>query len=57
MTAKRNKGLDPVYIQLRKGRVVETVEPRPGVLIDLDRKGQVIGIEVLPGMSKMKRQL
>ncbi len=47
MKIKKNKKLDIAYIQLRRGRVVETIELRPGILFDLDKKGEVIGIEVM----------
>jgi uncharacterized protein YuzE len=39
--------LDVAYIQLRGGRVAKTVELRPGLLFDLDKYGEIIGIEVL----------
>jgi uncharacterized protein YuzE len=35
------------YIELRKGKVARTVELRPGMLVDFDASGQVIGIEIL----------
>lgn len=43
----KDKKLDVAYIQLRKGKVAETMELRPGLLFDLDQQGQIIGIEVL----------
>jgi len=47
MKVKADKKLDVAYIQLRKGRVAETLELRPGILFDMNKKGEVIGIEVL----------
>lgn len=47
MSLTKNKKLDIAYVQLKKGRVKETVEIRPGILIDLDRSGNILGIEVL----------
>jgi len=44
--------LDVAYVRLRRGRVVRTVEIRAGVLLDLDKNGEVLGIEVL-SMSKL----
>ena len=47
MKAKKDTKLDVAYVQLRKGRVDSTVEIRPGLLIDLDKTGEILGIEVL----------
>jgi len=47
MKVKKNVKLDVAYIQLRRGRVVKTVELRPGLLFDLDKHGEIVGIEVL----------
>jgi uncharacterized protein YuzE len=52
MKVTANKKLDVGYVQLRKGRIVETVEIRPGILVDIDSKGEVLGIEVL-SLSKL----
>jgi uncharacterized protein YuzE len=47
MKVKKDTKLDVAYVQLRKGKVHSTVELRPGLLFDFDKKGEVIGIEVL----------
>ena len=47
MKVKKDLKLDVAYIQLRKGRVSETIELRPGILFDLDKNGEVVGIEVM----------
>jgi len=39
--------LDVAYIELRSGKVARTIEFRPGMLVDFDAKGQVVGIEIL----------
>jgi uncharacterized protein YuzE len=39
--------LDVAYVELRKGKVARTVEFRPGMLVDFDVSGQVLGIEIL----------
>ena len=39
--------LDVAYIELRSGKVSRTIEFRPGMLVDFDAKGQVVGIEIL----------
>ena len=47
MKVKKDSKLDVAYIQLRRGRVDKTIELRPGLLFDLDKKGEIIGIEVM----------
>ena len=47
MKVTKNKKLDIAYVQFRKGTVYKTVKIHEGLLMDLDRKGNVIGIEVL----------
>lgn len=38
---------DVLYIVTRKGAEEESVEIAPGVSVELDEKGEVIGIEIL----------
>lgn len=52
MKVQRDKKLDVAYIELKKGKVAETVELRRGILIDFDKNGEIIGIEVL-SISKL----
>jgi len=47
MKVKKDLKHDVAYIKLRKGRVASTVELRPGLLFDLDKNGEILGIEVL----------
>lgn len=42
---------DAMYIRLAAGTVVESDEVRPGVVMDLDANGRVLGIEML-GVSQ-----
>ena len=44
---KIDSKLDVAYVELRKGKVAKTVEFRPGMLVDFDAMGQVVGIEIL----------
>lgn len=45
---------DILYIVARKGREEEFVEIAPGVNVELDEKGEVIGIEILDASSFFK---
>ena len=47
MKITKDLNLNVGYVQFRSGKVVETVEIRPGILIDLGKSGEVLGIEVL----------
>ena len=38
---------DAMYIRLKAGTVAETDEVRPGVVLDFDAEGKVLGIEML----------
>ncbi|MCB0341020.1 MAG: DUF2283 domain-containing protein [Pseudobdellovibrionaceae bacterium] len=43
----KDEKLDVAYVKLRRGKIEKTVELRPGLLFDLDKKGDVAGIEVM----------
>ncbi len=38
---------DAMYVQLAEGEVEKTEEIRPGMMLDYDKHGNVLGIEVL----------
>ena len=46
-----DKIVDAAYMTLRKGKVNKTVEMSDSVIVDLDIKGNILGIEML-GASK-----
>lgn len=39
--------VNAMYVRLRKGKVVESEPLEDNVILDLDEKGNVVGIEVL----------
>lgn len=47
MKIEYDQQADAMYIRLRAGKVVESEEVRPGVVLDFDAQGQVLGIEML----------
>ena len=47
MKVTKNKKLDLAYVQFRKGNIHKTVKIRDDLLIDLDKEGRILGIEVL----------
>jgi len=42
-----DKIADAMYIYFRKGKVAKTIKVKPNLLIDVDKKGGVLGIEIL----------
>jgi len=56
MKIKKDEVLDVAYIELRSGKVAKTMEIQRGILLDLDAKGNVFGIEIL-SLSKMAPKL
>ena len=51
MRIKVDKESDALYFRLDEGRVVESEEVRPGVVLDFDENDEVVGVEFL-GISK-----
>ena len=47
MKIEYDQQADAMYIRLRAGDVAESEEVRPGVVLDFDAQGQVLGIEIL----------
>jgi len=46
-----DKIANAAYMTLRKGRVTKTVEMSSDVIADFDKKGNVLGIEILGVLS------
>jgi len=51
MRLKVDKESDALYLRLDETAVVESEEVQPGVILDYDDKGQVVGVEIL-GLSR-----
>lgn len=47
MKISYDKIADAMYIYLRKGKVAKTIKVKKGFLVDVDKKGGVLGIEML----------
>ncbi len=50
-----DKIANAAYMTLRKGRVAKTVEMSDNVIVDLDRKGNILGIEMLDASKQFPR--
>ncbi len=51
MRLKVDQKNDALYFRLDETAVVESEEVRPGVILDYDASGNVVGVEIL-GLSK-----
>lgn len=38
---------DALYLKLRDGRIADSIEVSEGVILDLDGKGMILGVEIL----------
>jgi uncharacterized protein YuzE len=47
MKIEYDRQADAMYIRLKAGIVAESEEVRPGVVLDFDAEGRVLGIEML----------
>ena len=47
MRLKIDKENDSLYLRLNETEIVESEEVQPGVILDFDQNGQVVGIEIL----------
>ncbi len=47
MRLKIDKDSDALYFRLDEDAIVESEEVQPGVILDFNKDGQVVGIEIL----------
>jgi len=53
MRVKIDQENDVLYFRLDETAIVESEEIQPGVILDYDEQGQVIGIEILGIQSRI----
>ncbi len=51
MRIRINKDDDTLFLRLDESSIIESEEVEPGVIIDYNKKGQMVGLEIL-GISK-----
>jgi uncharacterized protein YuzE len=49
-----DKETDTLSIILREGKVADSEEPRPGLILDYDKAGRLISIELLDASEQVK---
>jgi uncharacterized protein YuzE len=45
---------DALYFRLDESSIIESEEVQPGVILDFNEEGQVVGIEILSISTRMK---
>jgi len=56
MKIEYDKIADAMYIYLKKAKVFKTIKMQDRLIVDLDKKGNIIGIEVLDASSQMPKK-
>lgn len=56
MRLRVHKDDDALYFRLNESAIVESEEARPGVILDFDKDGQVVGVEFLGIKARMPKK-
>ena len=54
MKVKYDKEVDILYITFSEKKISESDEDKPGIILDYDKAGSIVGIEILDASKKMK---
>ena len=57
MNINYDKVADAIYMTLRKGKVAKTVEMKERLIVDVDKKGNILGIELLDAGNQLQRNI
>jgi len=52
MKIKYDKEADVLYLKLSDVQVIESDEDKPGIIIDYDEHGEIVGIELLDASKR-----
>ncbi len=55
MNIKFDKEVDVIYLRFSDADIAESDEEKPGIILDYDKNGNIVGIELLDASSKMKK--
>ena len=55
MNIKFDKETDVVYLRFSDAEIAESDEAKPGIIIDYDKNGNIVGIELLDASKKMNK--
>ncbi len=56
MRLKIDKESDALYFRLNEKAIIDSEEVRPGVILDFDKDGQVVGVEFLGIRARASEQ-
>ena len=51
-----DRAADAAYLTLAHGKVLESEEVEPGVIVDLDQRDQIVGVEILRFAQRFMRR-
>jgi uncharacterized protein YuzE len=54
MKVKYDKEVDVLYLVFSEKQIKESDEEKPGIILDFDKDGGIVGIEILNASKKMK---
>ncbi len=44
---KYDRTADALYVRLKEDKIVDSDEPSPGIIVDYNENGEIVGIEIL----------
>jgi len=54
MKVKYDKEVDVLYIVFSENKIKESDEEKSGIILDYDKQGLIVGIEILNASKRMK---
>ena len=57
MNINYDKVADAIYMTLRKGKVAKTVEMEDRLIVDVDKRGNILGIELLDAGNQLQKSM
>ena len=54
MKVKYDKEVDVLYIVFSENKISESDEEKPGIILDYDNTGSIVGLEILNASKKME---
>ena len=53
MKIKYDKEVDILYISFLENKIIESDEQKPGIIMDYDKDGNIVGLEILNATEKI----
>ena len=57
MKVRYDKEVDILYIHFSEEKIFESDEDKPGIILDYDEKGNIVGIEVINASLKIPQPM